>query len=417
MGSGKSSAAINYMKQHSDRRFMYITPYLSEIARVVAACPEAKLMEPGEYGGRTKSQDLEVLLKTKHSVATTHALFSAMKTETLELIRSGHYTLIMDEVMNVIEIDDMPKSDIDNYIHKGIFVRAEDGEHLLWGGIEDYSGHFTDTVNMAKRGNLIYYDDTLLFWTLPVANFEVFDEVFVLTYMFNAQIQRYYYDMHNLEYELIGVEKVDGEYRFCGEPAAPADSSDLINKIHILEDNKLNAIGVSDRYVNPVKDPTLSSSWYRRSTERGNPNYEYLRKHAVTVQKTRFKCTYDDLIWTTFEERRDRLEFTVNNKGKKVRCLPEHGFVACTTRATNEFRDRHNLIYPINYYPHPITSRYLKDHGAEMDQDAYSLSEFLQWLWRSAIRCGEDINVYIPSRRMRTLLQNWLQRLADGHPY
>ena len=35
MGSGKTSAAINYINQHHDKRFIYITPYLDEDERIV----------------------------------------------------------------------------------------------------------------------------------------------------------------------------------------------------------------------------------------------------------------------------------------------------------------------------------------------------------------------------------------------
>lgn len=43
-----------------------------------------------------------------------------------------------------------------------------------------------------------------------------------------------------------------------------------------------------------------------------------------------------------------------------------------------------------------------------MYEDDYALSEMIQWVWRSAIRDGKEIWVYIPSRRMRELFQNWL---------
>lgn len=35
MGSGKSSAAITYMNEHPDDKFIYITPYLNEVKRIV----------------------------------------------------------------------------------------------------------------------------------------------------------------------------------------------------------------------------------------------------------------------------------------------------------------------------------------------------------------------------------------------
>ena len=417
MGSGKSSAAINFMKKNPRRRYMYITPYLTEIDRVIAACPELGLLAPGTYGGRTKSQDLELLIRQGSSVATTHALFSTMRTGTIEALKAAGYTLIMDEVMNVIEKERMKKSDIDNFLASGLFVMAEDGEHVLWGGSEDYSGVHSEVVRRAQRGNLLYYKKLLLFWTLPAQNFEAFDEVYVLTYMFNAQIQRYYYEMCGIEYEHIGVEYVDGEYRFCDHPTAPPYAAQLIDKVKIIDDKKLNAPGESSHYKNPLKDTSLSSAWYAKGTERGDTRLEKLRKNSVNVIKTRFKCTSKDIIWTSFEEKRERVEFSADKNGKAVRCLPRHGFVACTTRATNNYRDRHYLLYLINHFLDPITLNYFRDHGVEIDMEAYSLSEFCQWLWRSAIRCGEDVEIYVPSRRMRTLLQQWLERLAAGEPY
>ena len=38
----------------------------------------------------------------------------------------------------------------------------------------------------------------------------------------------------------------------------------------------------------------------------------------------------------------------------------------------------------------------------------FALSEMLQWIWRSRIRQGESINIYVPSKRMRNLLLDWL---------
>lgn len=44
----------------------------------------------------------------------------------------------------------------------------------------------------------------------------------------------------------------------------------------------------------------------------------------------------------------------------------------------------------------------------------YALSTMLQWIWRSAIRRGEEIWLYVPSRRMRTLLKDWMERVQNG---
>ena len=53
-----------------------------------------------------------------------------------------------------------------------------------------------------------------------------------------------------------------------------------------------------------------------------------------------------------------------------------------------------------------------------MDEDLFALSEMLQFIWRSAIREGKDIHLYIPSSRMRGLLETWLDKMHgeyEGH--
>ena len=83
-------------------------------------------------------------------------------------------------------------------------------------------------------------------------------------------------------------------------------------------------------------------------------------------------------------------------------------FVPCTTRATNDYADRTVLIYLLNRYMKPEIEKYFLGHGVPIDKEKFALSEMLQWIWRSAIRNGEPIKVFIPSSRMRNLLLDWL---------
>jgi hypothetical protein len=55
-----------------------------------------------------------------------------------------------------------------------------------------------------------------------------------------------------------------------------------------------------------------------------------------------------------------------------------------------------------------------KNDGVQVDRDMYALSVLIQWMFRSAVRKGEEVWLYIPSRRMRTLLTQWLDNLAEG---
>ncbi|MDE6149553.1 MAG: hypothetical protein K2F81_05595, partial [Ruminococcus sp.] len=48
MGTGKSSAAITYLNEHKDEKFIYITPYLDEATRIKKNCPSLRFVEPSE---------------------------------------------------------------------------------------------------------------------------------------------------------------------------------------------------------------------------------------------------------------------------------------------------------------------------------------------------------------------------------
>jgi hypothetical protein len=52
--------------------------------------------------------------------------------------------------------------------------------------------------------------------------------------------------------------------------------------------------------------------------------------------------------------------------------------------------------------------------GNNIDKDIFALSEMVQFIWRSAIRNEQQINVYIPSKRMRNLLEQWLNDEFEG---
>lgn len=54
----------------------------------------------------------------------------------------------------------------------------------------------------------------------------------------------------------------------------------------------------------------------------------------------------------------------------------------------------------------PMIKRYVSMDDEQ--ENLWALSEMLQWIWRSAIRNGQKITVYIPSKRMRKLLLQWL---------
>ena len=77
-------------------------------------------------------------------------------------------------------------------------------------------------------------------------------------------------------------------------------------------------------------------------------------------------------------------------------------------RATNDYQDRTSVAYLVNKFINPYIKQFFTTHGVKVYEDEYAISELVQFIWRSAIRQGKDINIYIPSRRMRQLLKKWI---------
>ena len=119
MGSGKTTSAINYINQaDSNEKFLFITPYLDEVDRIKKSCPFKNFKEPKEMG--TKLNGIKYLIGQGDNIVSTHALFQRFDNEVIDMCRTQNYTLIMDEVTDVVERYDISKEDFkilqDNFV-------------------------------------------------------------------------------------------------------------------------------------------------------------------------------------------------------------------------------------------------------------------------------------------------------------
>jgi len=388
MGSGKTSAAINMMRRCKDRQFVFITPFLDEVKRIKEGCAERKFVEPFFSEKKNKLESLKELLTEKKNIASTHALFKKYDDYTKALIRNGHYTLIMDEVVDVVEVVPIGAYDLDLMLQWGV-IAVDENDRVHW--LDDKypaNNAWSECMRTIKSGHVVMENNKLMLWLFPADVFEAFDEVIVLTHMFDAQIQRYYYDLHRVEYEYIGVNE---RYDFCEVEDMHHDYSWLKEKIHVLDDEKLNVIG-DGKYA-------LSVTWFdRESKKRAYPNIKRLKANAENVVRQRWGASSSEILWSTYKDNMRKLAGRGYTKG----------FLEFNARASNNYRDRKYLIYLVNIFLHVDIKTFFQHHDVQVLEDKYALSVMLQWIWRSAIRDGKPIWIYIPSSRMRTLLENWL---------
>jgi hypothetical protein len=392
MGTGKTSAAINLMNDQKDTNFIYITPYLDEVKRIKSNV-NRRFYEPSYYQNNklysSKFDSLHSLISEEKDIVSTHALFKRANRETRELLYNGNYTLILDEVMDVVEKLSIKKDDLAGLYALNL-VYEENG-YLLWNKEKtEWDSRYNDIRDMALNYNLFVYKDTILIWTFPADIFKSFNEVYILTYQFEAQIQKYYYDLHNIKYENYIAVNESNCYTFKPMPEDYSEKEikqQLKSKINIIEHDKLNKIG--------NEDYSLSKNWYINASD---PIINQLKRNTENFFRNIVNSKANENLYTTFKDYQSKV------KGKRY----TKAFIPLNIRATNEYRERFNLAYLLNRFPNTVISNFLKGKGIRIDKDYYALSEMLQWIWRSAIRDGNNINLYIPSKRMRTLLMQWL---------
>lgn len=403
MGTGKTSWAIQYMNEAPlYQKFIYITPFLNEVERVIKSVKNRKFVQPEASKGKRKKQSLKDLILKGSDIVSTHSLFQKIDNEMIQLLKAQGYILILDEVMNVIEQERISKDDLKyllqpNRTGQPTLLVKEDG-FCEWTDTDYKEGNFINIKRLAESGNLMMYGDVALYWTFPVTAFEAFDEVYILTYLFEGQIQRYYYDLFNIEYSYKSVKKVGDRYELTDYiPFHQEDRSHLRELINIYSPNKtdkkdLNKIGekrgaFSVTHLNKVTKDT-SSDLIRKM----------IKDNAYNFYRHKCKVASKDVMWTTFKDTEKAL--TPKNLKKQ--------FVEVTSRATNDYADKSCCIYLANRFLNPITAKFFNSKGVKVNEELFALSELLQWTFRSRIRKGEPIDIYIPSSRMRGLLEDYL---------
>ena len=226
----------------------------------------------------------------------------------------------------------------------------------------------------------------VVFWELTAEILKSFESVYIGTYMFESSIMSHYMDVHNLTYDIIKFGKKPSFYK---------------PYIEIMQ-GKMNDVG-DGKYA-------LSYSKLEGKTrvkESVKETRQILKKNLDNFFKNRCKTHKDFNLWTTYIDAKPSI--------MNSRC--NVNFVPYNIKATNSYRHCNSVAYLVNNFPNTfLVAMITKRNGKrKFDQDMWALSEMLQMLFRSAIRGDNEkgdesrhIKLYIPSQRMRGLLESWL---------
>lgn len=400
MGTGKSSAAITYMNEHKNEKFIYITPYLDEAERIKKSCPDMRFVEPSNKISKynfKKCDHTAALIKQGRNITTTHQAFKRYTEEMLDDIKQYGYRLIIDENVDVLERFDFHADDMQLALDAGLVKQDGDAYSLAR---DDYKGKlFRELCQFLKTHQLVQMEDVsgthLFYWVLPPELITAFQDVIILTYMFKGQSLHHFLEMYDLPYQYIGIQNLDnGKFRFCNQTRyTPKYVSRLKEMIHVLDNNRMNDIG-EDYYA-------LSMSWFDKHPDEA----ERLKTHVSNCVRNIWKdAPANDKMWSTYNDCRQMM----SGKGYT------RSFLNFNMKATNAFRNKHYMIYLVNLFMNVGEKTFYYAHGIEADDDIYALSIMVQWIWRSAIRDGDEIYIYVPSKRMRELLIGWIDQTSKG---
>lgn len=408
MGAGKTSASVNYMNAHPDKKFLYITPYIEETERIRNDCPNLHFWLPNNHQEEyefTKRGHLKQLVTEGRNVSITHALFRLCDTETAKIIREQDYTIIIDEVVDIFSKLEVSDSDLAMIIDSGWLQIIDNGDSKAYTyDIESapnkyQGGKFVDLFVYAASQRLTEVTDVnggrnLWYWTLQDELFRGDNEVIILTFMFKGSVMAGFLEANGINYHMIGVSNRSGKYEFVPTPQCPPDYvGKLSEMINIVENKRMNEVG--------DKMYALSNNWFKTRLSHGRVgDFDAIKKHLRNFFYELNKNTpKDNRLWSTFKDAKWKL------RGDGY----SNAFLAFSTKATNEYRHCSALAYLVNVYHDPNIRIYLAARGATINDNDYALSTMVQWIWRSAIRDGKPISLYLPSRRMRTLLKNWIE--------
>ncbi len=418
-GSGKTSWAIDMIsKLPDDKNVLYITPYILEVDRIIASCPNKHLVQPKKWSGDgSKMNHLVELVSQKRNIVSTHALLQNISDELINLLRNNDYILVLDESFQVVqqydlfpELKKMSKEERENITKSDVqwlfdekYIEVTDNFAIRWIDQNKMIGSKYDKLKSLIDRDMIYLvNNSLFLWTFPYEVFGegIFKQCYIMTYLFESQFQHYYYQYFNIKYKKYHIESKANKYKMVEtiNNQYDIDFRERASKlITIIDNDKINRIGSFYRDIHgKVKTTDLSMNWYKN-----NENlHKQLSLNVYNYFKNISKSKANKRLWTVFKDFKKLIKNPLTTS---------HGFLEITARATNNYNDRNVLAYLINRYPNSFYIAFFSKRGIIIDSDLYALSDLIQWVWRSAIRNDNPITLYIPSERMRNLFLNFLQ--------
>lgn len=406
-----------------DYKVIFITPFRSECHRLAGTTPVDQGAEDFRsvqtYGGIARndpnnlrlhhpideneysiSTGFKQLLREGKSIVTTHSSFYLWDNETFDLIASQAYHLYIDETPSMIETlkdyfdrpeNEKGKSDqtistdeIEFMCEKQILSIEENGK-VNWNTAVPLKSlaRYKNIYDLCKQQVLYYFQDgskKVLIRRQNPRSLTSFQSVHLLTYLFNGSLFKKYLELENISYS------------YEDFTATQLQSTDRISPYHQLISSK--------RYNNnTVRNFSLSWSWYTNN-QRTEEDFQLLSLVMNNFFK-KSRSSADEKLWTCIKAKKEKIT------GSHI---PPSAFLQSRSRATNDYNNCSTLAYATSIFLNPMLKKYFASKSlTAIDEKIYATGEMLQWIFRSRIRKGEEIQILVVSERMRNFLSEWMR--------
>lgn len=404
MGTGKTRDLLSGFDPHT--KYLVVHEYLEQCQDVIDNPAGVHFEQPQASKGLTKGAHLEQLIRKGRNIVTTHALYPSL----VELAKDGwlrDYVIVIDETLDPVKSPKGPRKGTwialvrDGYatVDKLGKVTPSAKWHEFRKDVED---SLSPQLLEAAMAGLLYVTDNrhMFVVPIPVELLTAGNSVTVMTFMAEGSVLSAFLDRLGVPYvinrDFLEEAKLRREIRRWV----------ILKDIPSLSEVSLSFSG---------QTTTQGRSLYTKKVSTALAKIRQRHLRSVPLSNVIIGCAKDN--WYR-KQRGGYDEARPDGFSKESRMFGAN-WVAPGIRGRNDFRHCSVVISLFDYHVNPGVLEWLNREDDRTFKELYAVSELLQFVYRSRIRCRSEvadptITLYLPCGRMRRLFLEWVN--SDAEP-
>lgn len=437
MGAGKTTALFSklnkeYQKQ-DNKRYICIVLYIAEQNRFKESLKETQPKIPKD--GR-KIDDIVKLIGKGENIITTHSLFGDFNDSVIDSIKNSQYDydLFIDEQPTVLhgeiggsnnhkntnndKLNDINSYDLSLALSNDIIKKTDTGKYV-WNNKSVYNS-YGKGVFFSLKQYLSKYDlykhsdsnandkpnDTFISMT-KIDIFTCFNQVWVLSYLIKGSLLENYFNFYNItDFNYYHVE--NSSFIQGYKKAYPNIDRLVLEPFKYCFNKSLSYSGYDYLKISDYEELL-----------RKMDNFKTRKIEQNTKPKSKQGKRIPTYCYTVYQKANQKLKSAKSKIKNKIDISINKTYtLPCNIKGTNEYQDRYIVGYLVDRHVRPMYQSFFAKHGINVDIKLYSLSELIQFIWRSNIRdenSTQPVYVYIAGKYMYGLFTDFIKKCNSNN--